>query len=169
MLCIYHSRFLFALPPAVQQIPLLRGQWSATGDPPVIGCDFLFYITKFVKHLAMSGRCSRCGVSFPRSCGVWPLPLFWFSVCGRFLSWCMGVSSCWGMAVFSHFRMSAFGSFVCILIFVTRYMRPEGPWQRFRRCLVGFSRYHISISHPRPAVPSHWGCLIPSPPVRQTK
>ena len=55
IILVSSSRFL----PAVQQIPLLRGHWSASGDPPVIVCK-----TKFVKHLAMSGRRSRCGVSF---------------------------------------------------------------------------------------------------------
>ena len=25
---------------------------------------------------------------------------------------------------------------VCDLVFLSRYMRPEGPWQRLRRCLM---------------------------------
>ena len=115
----------------------------------------------------MSGRCSRCGVSFPHSCGVWPLPLFWLSVCGRFLSRCMAVSSCWGMAVFSHFGMSAF-RFVCIcnpLHAARRAMAAAPPLPKKRP----WPFLSISISHPRPEVPSHWGSLSSFPPVRQTK
>ena len=90
--------------PAVQQIPLLRGHWSATGDSPVIGCNFLFHTTEFVKHPATSGRRSWCGVSFPLSCGVWPLLLVWCMDSSVFSLWLVPLSvngsSCWGMAVF---------------------------------------------------------------------
>ena len=42
------------------------------------------------------------------------------------------------------------GAFVCIKVFVSRYMWPEGPSQRAEAATAGFL-HDFSISHPRPA------------------
>ena len=45
---------------------------------------------------------------------------------------------------------------VCNLVFLSRYMRPEGPWQRLRRCprAVGSSYFTYNLfPGTRPALP----------------
>ena len=57
------------------------------------------------------------------------------------------LGDCWLAATLSRFRKCAFSPVedtghifllypkcVCNLVFLSRYMRPEGPWQRLRRC-----------------------------------
>ena len=48
---------------------------------------------------------------------------------------------------------SRFLFFVLILLFITRYMRPVGPWQRHSRCPLQVSAglFKVTFSYPEPA------------------
>ena len=51
--------------------------------------------------------------------------------------------------------VEGFFVFVLILVFITRYMRPGGPWQRLSRCPLrssgGFFIHVYPFSYPEPA------------------
>ena len=59
---------------------------------------------------------------------------------------------------------------VCDLVFLSRYMRPEGPWQRLRRCLEQRRWLFLYTSFPctRTGLTGHSGSPTP-PTIKKNK